>query len=308
MGRTPAVLLGAILWAGTSGVAERAAPQTEPSRLLELDVSAVDGDRMPVVDLRPEEFEVWITGYRVPIESVSFVTPGAEAGRSVILLLDDVAVPPQLEGRVKETARHFVTLLGPDDRLGVVRLDGDAMSLTSDPAALRRSVDAFHVRSVPRRLEDAGRQVLATIEDLARGFAEEPARRRVIVGIGTGGLLDRPIPSFPGAVRLEREWVDAMRAAARSNVAFYVIDPAGLGVAPRADSGRSGFARETGGHAFLNTNDLKGAAETIWREAGTYYVLNVVDPPVGRKLDLRELDVRVLRKGVTVRSRRGIPP
>jgi hypothetical protein len=109
-------------------------------------------------------------------------------------------------------------------------------------------------------------------------------------------------------VRLEREWVDAMRAAARPNVAFYVIDPAGLGVAPRADSGRSGFARETGGHAFLNTNDLKGAAETIWREAGTYYVLNVVDPPVGRKLDLRELDVRVLRKGVTVRSRRGIPP
>jgi hypothetical protein len=43
------------------------------------------------------------------------------------------------------------------------------------------------------------------------------------------------------------------------------------------------------------------------RETANYYVLDVADPPVGRKADLRQLEVRVLRKGVTVRARRWIP-
>ena len=75
----------------------------------------------------------------------------------------------------------------------------------------------------------------------------------------------------------------------------------------RALSGSSGFARETGGYAFANTNDVDGAVERIMREAGFYYVIGIADPPVGRKADLRELDVRVLRRGVTVRARRAIP-
>jgi VWFA-related protein len=278
------------------------------ARTIHIDVAAVDRSGKPVVDLRPQEFEVWITGYRVPIESVHFVTPGREGGRSVVLVLDDLAVPQQLEPRVKETARHFVSLMGPDDHMAVVRLDGDAMKFTADPAPLRRAIDAYHVRAVPMRIDDAGRHVLTTIATLARQLAEAPGRRKTIVAIGAGWLFDRPIPSTVGLADLRREWVDAMRAAASSNVAFYVIDPAGLGVARFPDSGSSGFARETGGHAFINTNDLTGAAESIWRDAGTHYVLSVADPPFGRKLELREVDVKVLRPGVTVRARRGIGP
>jgi hypothetical protein len=85
-----------------------------------------------------------------------------------------------------------------------------------------------------------------------------------------------------------------------------VVDPAGLGMS-RTFSGSSGFARETGGYTFANTNDVDGAAERIMREAGYYYVIQITDPPVGRKADLRELDVRVLRRGITVRARRAIP-
>ena len=39
------------------------------------------------------------------------------------------------------------------------------------------------------------------------------------------------------------------------------------------------------------------------REAANYYLLGVGDPPVGRGADLREVDVKVLRRGVTVRAR-----
>ena len=43
----------------------------------------------------------------------------------------------------------------------------------------------------------------------------------------------------------------------------------------------------------MNTNDLDGAVDSIMREAGSYYVIDVADPPVGRKFDLRKLDVKV---------------
>jgi hypothetical protein len=85
-----------------------------------------------------------------------------------------------------------------------------------------------------------------------------------------------------------------------------LIDPKGVGTSPTL-SGSSGFARETGGQTFANTNDVSAAADRIMREAGSYYVIRITDPPVGRKADLRDLDVRVLRRGITVRARRAIP-
>jgi hypothetical protein len=71
--------------------------------------------------------------------------------------------------------------------------------------------------------------------------------------------------------------------------------------------GDNGFARETGGHAFVNSNDLRAAADRILEELDNHYVIEIGDPPVLRKSDLREVDVRTSRKDVTVRARRWIP-
>lgn len=98
-----------------------------------------------------------------------------------------------------------------------------------------------------------------------------------------------------------------MRAMAAANAALYVIEPGGVGAAPFAFSGSSGLAAETGGHAFVNTNDLAGAADRIMREAGNYYLITVADPPVQRNADLRDVEVKSLRDGVTVRARRAVP-
>jgi VWFA-related protein len=138
-------------------------------------------------------------------------------------------------------------------------------------------------------------------------LSEASEGRKAVVAIGAGWLFDTPIQPQTISRDLRPEWVDAMRAAASAHVSLYVIDPAGVGMRP-ADAGSSGFARETGGHAFLNTNDINGAVDRILRELDTYYVLSAQDPPVGRKADLREVEVKVLRRGVTVRARRGIPP
>lgn len=284
------------------------AGSTGAADLLNLDVVAVDRKGFPVQDLKPAEFEVWINGFQIPIKSVTFVSPAsAGEGRTIVLLLDDMAVHPTALPRIREAARRFVNRMSAGDQMAIVSLNGDAMEATDDRARLLKAIDGYHVRGFPMRLEDAGAHVLETITSMSRQLVEAPGGRKAIVAIGAGWLFDTPIPPLPASRDLRPEWVDAMRATAAAHVSLYVIDPAGVGTR-RVTGGGSGFARETGGYAFMNTNDVNGAVDRVLREIGTYYVLAVEDPPIGRKADLREVEVKVLRRGVTARARRGILP
>ena len=137
-------------------------------------------------------------------------------------------------------------------------------------------------------------------------MVEAGSQRKTIVAIGSGWLFDRPIPPPPTGMDPRKDWIAAMQAMAISNVSLYVIDPTGINMTRRVDGGGTGFARETGGFAFIATNDLNGAADRVMREAANYYLFGVGDPPVGRGADLREVDVKVLRKGVTIRARKTI--
>jgi len=284
--------------------------QTIPERAsghLLIDAVAVDRAGMPVTDLRPEEFEVWIGGYRVPLTSLTAVTPAEDAARSIVLLLDDVTLDPVLVPRAREAARRFVSRMRPADQMTIVTLSGPSVESTGDRARLLRSLDAYNVRATAiMRVDTLSEHVLETISSVSRQVAEARAHRKAIVAIGPAWLFDTPIPPPTIGRDLRREWTDAMRAMAFANVTLYVIDPGGVG-GSRVNGGASGFARETGGFTFSNTNDLNDAADRIMRETGTYYVIDVADPPVGRKSELRELDVRMLRRGVSVRARRAIP-
>lgn len=277
------------------------------SGLLRIDAVVVDRSGAPVTDLARPDFEVWIGGYRVPIETIELVTSEAATAREIVLLLDDITVEPPLVPRAREVTRRFVTRMSPDHRMAIVSLSGQALARTDDRTRLLRAADSYFTRGIGVvLLEELRAQFLQTISQIAIGLAELPDRRKTIVGIGSAWLLDTPVPP-PGAVRdLRAEWTDAMRALALAGASFYVIDPGGVGAVPAGYAG-SGFARETGGHAFINTNDLTGAADRILRETRSYYIIGVADPRIHLTSDLRELDVRVGRRGVTVRARRAIP-
>ena len=282
-----------------------AAPQRAGT--IDLEVVALDGRAQPVTDLEPRELEVWINDFRIPIETVSFVSPQTGGrGTTIVLVLDDMSVHPASVPRIREAARALVERLQPGDRIAIVSLNGDSMEATADKAALVKAIDRHHARSLPIRFDHAAQHVFRTVTALSRQIAEAPGGRKAIVLIGSGWLFDRPVPPPTASIDLRPDWVDAMRATANAHASIYVIDPAGVGTAP-VTGGSSGFARETGGFAFTNTNDLGGAAERILSELRTYYVLTVEDPAVGKKADLREVQVKVQRRGVTVRARRGIP-
>ena len=278
------------------------APSERGTGRIHIDAVAVDKNGMPVMDLTPAEVEVWIGHFRVPIESFTVVTPAADpSGRLTVLVLDDVTLPVQQIPRVREAAKRFVTSMRPEDRMAIVTLDGSSMESTNDSAKLLRMIDTYAARSAGMMpMDRLGEHVLKNLALLSRQMVEAGGQRKTIVAIGSGWLFDRPIPPAAAGMEPRKEWIGAMQAMAVANVNLYVIDPRGLG-ATRADG--NGFARETGGFAFLANNDLSGAADKIMREAANYYMLGVGDPPVGRGADLREIDVKVLRRGVTVRAR-----
>jgi len=279
-----------------------------PRGSIVVDAVATDRNGRPVMDLKPGELEVWIGHFRAPIDTFTVVQPGADerAGRLFILLLDDITVPLTMISRIKDVARRFVSAMGPGDQMAVVMLNDPAVESTSDPAQLRRTIDSYNVRATGVwRADQLGAHVLTTIGAIASAFAEAGGGRKTIVGIGSAGLLDRPIPAPSAGHDLVREWIAAMRALSRTNSVFYAIDPAGVGTT-RVDGGEAGFARETGGMAFLNINDLNGAADRIVAESASHYNIRVASPPVGGASGLRQLDVRVTRRGVTVRARRAV--
>jgi VWFA-related protein len=297
------VLIAAIAPIGT----QPQAPVERASSRLLIDAVAVDRHGAQVLDLKAEEVEVWIAHYRVPIDTFAAVTPASDErpGRLIVLVLDDVALPIAMVPRARDVARRFVNRMSPGDLMAIVTLNGTAMESTADRTRLLRAIDAYSVRAGSMRIETAGEHVLKTIGALSRQLAEAPDQRKTIVAIGAGWLFDRPIPPPQVGYDVRKDWIDAMLVMAMSNVNLYVIDPAGM--VSRVDGGDSGFARETGGLAFVSTNDVNGAADRVMRDAANYYLIGVADPPNGRGADLRELDVRVLRPGVTIRARRAVP-
>ena len=124
------------------------ADQRRAARLLNIDVVAVDRRGAPVVDLKPAEFEVWINGHQIPIQTVSFVSPtDAQAQRTIVVLLDDMALRPDGLPRVREAARQLVKSLSAGESMAIVSLNGDMMESTDDRARLFKAIDAEQVRS-----------------------------------------------------------------------------------------------------------------------------------------------------------------
>jgi hypothetical protein len=135
--------------------------------------------------------------------------------------------------------------------------------------------------------------VLATIADVAKQL-RAVHRRKTLVYIGNAAALD-----FSAANGMAGPWFDAVRSASRADVSVSVIDP--NGTTGRPYDGARGFARETGGEAFVNRSDLQSAVDRLWSEAGHFYVLGYT-PPGGKKKQ-HDIKVRVDRGDVDVHAR-----
>jgi len=194
--------------------------------------------------------------------------------------------------------------------------------LERDPSDLQRVHDA-----------QASMEVL---EAAARGFGGLDGRRKAIVWFGEG--LDHDTLDVMGRTQRDASAIltsirEAIATATRHGVAVYAVDPrGGLGAGgpdemqmtapaegkafgidsqslPREarlsqDSLRT-VAEQTGGIAFVDTNDFAAAFERIVRASSLYYLLGYYPSDFRRDGAYRRLDVRVARRGLQVLAREG---
>jgi VWFA-related protein len=163
---------------------------------------------------------------------------------------------------------------------------------------------------------------------IARHLAHVPGRKNLIWISGSFPLL---IINPHETINFSKDLDDASRALNDANVAVYPVDARGLigtdlGNAEHASvqNGRQGvisrpnpsgpvsgsdtmntLASLTGGRAYYNTNGIEESIQKAVEDAELTYTLGFYPPEDSFDLKYHKLEVKVDRKGVDVRSRKG---
>ena len=327
------------------GLAQDQAPTFRAGvQLIEVDVVVTDKDGNPVRDLTQDDFEIVENGRPQPIRTFTLIDlpleraaePGAASapepdvvgnsvpeGRTYVLVLD--ADSGNLRARhVAERWLNEVVQL--NDRVAVVNARGtfsDAQPFTSSRRLILDAINRliWGAGAGSDRLPPHVRQInaLRAVKEIAERLAAIGGRRKAIVWICEDlslhpqaglkpGQLNNP---FANAADLILDaWRDAARAAVNNNVTIHPVDPAGLtndlgmGELVRQASMRE-VAEETGGRVLVNSNNFSDVFAAIVRDASTYYLLGYTPEPEQTDGQFHAIDVRIKRKGLTVRARRG---
>lgn len=175
---------------------------------------------------------------------------------------------------------------------------------------------------------------LGAVNYVVRGMAELPGRKSIMLLSDGFRMFNRDASGTVETSRIMESLRRLVDQANRSSVVIYTLDPRGLQVtgltAADNTSGRSMeeireaesergnelsetqdglryLARQTGGFAFINNNDLSGGIRRVLDDQSYYLVAyepeeETFDPKTRR---FNRLDVRVLRKGARTRYRSG---
>ena len=175
------------------------------------------------------------------------------------------------------------------------------------------------------------RNSMRTLKNIADYLAGMRGRRKALVFF-SGGVNYDVVDAINNAhaTDVRKEMDDVIAAATRGNVNIYSVDPRGLvtGMEDAIEIGSfasdnsimstdlmnelrlehdslRALADQTGGFAVLDKNDFRGAFDRIIQDNSSYYVLGY--HPTNDKRDgrFRNVQVTVLKPGVTVRARKG---
>jgi VWFA-related protein len=243
--------------------------------------------------------------------------------RLYAIFLDDYHVRRMGELRVIEPLLAFVRQLPATDLVGVFYpLDSVTdVSFSRDRDRVVKQIRAFYGRRgdyaptrpvendhlrFPEQIEQIRRQItMSALEGLAVHLGGIKQGRKAIVFVTEG---------FAEATS---EIQSVYQAASRANVAIYPVDPRGLTDRERHTTGDQMFngvlgerdalqviARETGGRAFIDRNDLATAMGQVIRDSSAYYLLayESAHPDDGK---FHRLRVRVKRPRADVFARTG---
>ena len=308
---------------------------------VEVDVLVTDKKGNAVRDLTKDDFTILEDDQPQRIESFSFVELPVESASLRKEAVGDVepdVVTNTAEGRLyvmlinvvnhraRLIARRFVEeAVGPNDQMAVIHTLGNmsaAQGFTPSRGRMLAAIDRIFLGPEAGSNGDLietgfeppgshGDTIIASfevLEDLVKRMGQMSGRRKVVLWFDPPSMfMFRGLPGESNRLFAQR---DALRAATRNNVALYVVDTrgltTGLGLGPlEYKAGLRVLADDTGGQIITETNNFTPEFQRFVRDNSSYYLLGYVPTTEYRDGKFHNLTVRVNRKDVTVRARRG---
>ena len=252
-----------------------------------------------------------------------------EAGRAFALVIADDSFPPGRETPLREATDLFLKRLSPRDRVSLVTMPygGIKVPFTNDHSRFRIALSKIVGRAPA--VQDGSSlacESRRTLESLVGyldtlGIRQEPATVMFVTAGLAAPRRDAPAMMAPGMCELTREMFDHVGVAAgAARAQFYVIQPMDLfntgatvqreniaGVGYKGSDNRiegiEHLAGVTGGKMLALTGSADTAFGRVLLERAAHYVAAITPERNDRSGRSQQLEVKVKRSGVEVRSR-----
>jgi VWFA-related protein len=256
-----------------------------------------------------------------PIIEIAFSFPSRGGGPPISGSSNSQVRAIRAADATKSLLSWFVdSEMNDGDLVAVADLDvniGVLSSFTNDRAVLRAAIkqvreNVANGNSPPIRimsvsgdlsLQSLVKYNLHTMETLENviGQVEMLPGRKVVTLVARGMLYN---PRLPYAQVIIERMTKLIERANRAQIAIYTVQARDLN--PRGgdygDDGLIDLAKQTGGRAIYNTNDLRVGFEQIVEESRGYYLL-AYNPGAEASIRPHHLQVRVKRPGLKVLNR-----
>jgi len=272
-------------------------------RMVNLPLAVFDAAGRPLSGLKAEDFEVLENG--VPQE-VAFLDAG-EAPFNLVLLLDLSSSTKENRDAMKQAARGFIDIAGPNDRVAAYALAREMLHvvspLTADRERLAKQIEALPNVSGGTPLYDV--IALAYAQELHKYENERNALIVISDGVDNS-LYGKLTPSRISFSRLAR-------AALAMNALIHpiLLDPAPGGPMPgwakRARERMERLAAVTGGRLFpaASLEELETVYKEVAKELRSVYGIGYYPKNQDFNGEWREVAVRVKRPSARLRFRNG---
>ncbi len=260
------------------------------SDLVVLNALIRDANGRIVSGLKKELFSILENGVEQPI---SLFSP-EETPFAAVILIDTSGSMEQSVSLARSAAIRFLDGIRPDDHVAIYKFDSK-VSLVQDFS---------NSRDISEKIYDIRAYGMTALNDAvfkaAEALRDRPEKRRAIVVLSDGADNQ----SSRSASR-------ALREAMAANAVIYTVDMASpTGSQNQRQQNRGAlrnFAERTGGQFVAAPGGvaMREAFENIVKELGEQYTLGY--SPLNEKKDgkWREIELRVSRPGLTIRTRKG---
>jgi VWFA-related protein len=282
------------------------------TRLVNLNVKAMDRAGQPLTSLKPEDFLVYEDGVK---QEVSHFKP-VNAPVNIILLLDLSGSTKKKRKAMQEAANKFVDALPINDKIAIVAFTRRYRALTdftNDKTRLKKVLEEINGFSGGTAFYDSLWKALDQLDQLT------DARKAVVV------LTDGEDESIGGDEPTDHTFDQLLERASEEDVTIYPIyfspsnhyDKLGVlfggGNLMGSDKSRTArrqldaIAEETGGEVFNSQReeDLEDAYKRVAAELHTLYSLAYSPEKLKHNGEFRKISVKVNRDGSMARTRRG---